>query len=327
MSITNRSWVYTSGSRTGLNALDTLIRREAIAVYDKMKLFGKPEMCNYQMLPAWNTFYQFSITDEPTLTTSNSALVEGQTPTSDAQSYQSVVVEANQYGQVKTLTDRTLRQSPINIYWDTARTIWEGLARVRDFSIQEAINDWDNVLYGWTATSRATVAAADVLTSTNIANVAARLSSNWAEKITIDGNTAYCAIIHPNVAFDLKTATTVTSPSWAWLSVSWDSKAAEDLRMWYIWYLFGVHVFESNNLQFFAWAWAAWVDVYPCYFFGKDAYWVVEEETLDIMTTWIWTPSDSDPLAQRVHISWRFSLWTDILKQDSMIRYEVATWV
>jgi N4-gp56 family major capsid protein len=67
-------------------------------------------------------------------------------------------------------------------------------------------------------------------------------------------------------------------------------------------------------------------DVYPVLFLGRDAYGIVALKGMFALTPMVVNPkpSDSDPLAQRGHVSWK-SMQTAVILQDAwMVRLEVA---
>ena len=67
-------------------------------------------------------------------------------------------------------------------------------------------------------------------------------------------------------------------------------------------------------------------DVYPILFLAKDAYGTVALKGSESLTPMIVnpTPSDSDPMAQRAHVSWKTMQTCVILNQAWMVRAEVA---
>lgn len=68
------------------------------------------------------------------------------------------------------------------------------------------------------------------------------------------------------------------------------------------------------------------LDVYPLLIFAKDAYGIVPLKGMDAITPMVVnaTPSDSDPLAQRNHVSWKAYQTAIILNDQYMCRVEVA---
>jgi N4-gp56 family major capsid protein len=71
---------------------------------------------------------------------------------------------------------------------------------------------------------------------------------------------------------------------------------------------------------------AALADVYPILIFAKDAYGLVPLKGKASITPMIVNakPSDSDPLAQRNHASWKAMQTTIILNDAWMTRIECA---
>lgn len=68
------------------------------------------------------------------------------------------------------------------------------------------------------------------------------------------------------------------------------------------------------------------VDVYPILFFGRDAYGIVALKGKTAVTPMVVSPkpSDSDPLAQRGHVSWKTMTTAVILNDLWMYRLEVG---
>lgn len=67
-------------------------------------------------------------------------------------------------------------------------------------------------------------------------------------------------------------------------------------------------------------------DVYPILFLARDAYGLVPLKGKSSITPMVVNPkpSDSDPLAQRAHVSWKTYQGTVILNEQFMVRAEVA---
>ncbi len=67
-------------------------------------------------------------------------------------------------------------------------------------------------------------------------------------------------------------------------------------------------------------------DVYPVLFLGKDAYGIVALKGMFALTPMVVNPkpSDSDPLAQRGHVSWKAMQTAVILNDAWMVRVLVA---
>jgi N4-gp56 family major capsid protein len=69
-----------------------------------------------------------------------------------------------------------------------------------------------------------------------------------------------------------------------------------------------------------------YADVYPIIFLAKDAYGIVPLKGVNAIAPMVVNPkpSDSDPLAQRGHVSWKTMTNAVILNDANMIRVEVA---
>ncbi|MNL81727.1 hypothetical protein D3C87_2089170 [compost metagenome] len=67
-------------------------------------------------------------------------------------------------------------------------------------------------------------------------------------------------------------------------------------------------------------------DVYPILLLGADAYGIIALKGMFALTPMVVNPkpSDSDPLAQRGHVSWKAYQTAVILNDAWMIRLEVA---
>lgn len=263
--------------------------------------------------PAGYNTLSWTRCDKLTVTPTNATLTEWVTPDDTAISFTTISLTANQYGMYAIISDILEDVSPVPMVANAAKVIWANMARIIDEVIQWVLALWTNVIYAGSATTRATIAATDLLTTTDLAKANAFLSTK-AAPVFGDG---YIAIMHPNVLFDLQTGTATG----AFLDLSKYTESGRALIVnGEVGKIFNVRVVTSSYIQTFS----STVTVYPTYVMWKGAYWVADLQGLRTYMVGDGA-SKSDPLAQRRYVWAKVAFNAIILQQDALVRIESAS--
>ena len=248
-----------------------------------------------------------------TVTPTNATLTEWVTPDDVAINFTTISLTANQYGMYAIISDILEDVSPVPMVANAAKVIWANMARIIDEVIQGVLALGTNVIFAGSATSRATIAATDLLTTTDLAKANAFLSTK-AAPVFGDG---YIAVMHPNVLFDLQTGTATG----AFLDLSKYTESGRAMIVnGEVGKIFNVRVVTSSYIQTFS----STVTVYPTYVMWKGAYWVADLQGLRSYMVGDGA-SKSDPLAQRRYVWAKVAFNAIILQQDALVRIESAS--
>ena len=248
-----------------------------------------------------------------TVTPTNATLTEWVTPDDVAINFTTISLTANQYGMYAIISDILEDVSPVPMVANAAKVIWANMARIIDEVIQGVLALGTNVIYAGSATTRATIAATDLLTTTDLAKANAFLSTK-AAPVFGDG---YIAVMHPNVLFDLQTGTATG----AFLDLSKYTESGRAMIVnGEVGKIFNVRVVTSSYIQTFS----STVTVYPTYVMWKGAYWVADLQGLRSYMVGDGA-SKSDPLAQRRYVWAKVAFNAIILQQDALVRIESAS--
>ncbi len=243
-----------------------------------------------------------------TVTPTNAALDEGTTPTSTSFAYSVVTATPTQYGLYVELSDRLLHAAPTRILENAGVELANNLGRIVDQVIQTEVMGGSNIVYAGDATSRATLAAGDTISSAHLRKAQIKLRASDAP----DFDGYYVAVMHPLVAGDLRAETNGEYVEFA--------KYATPDRLFSgeVGAIHGVRVVESSNVQSFS----STVTVYPTLVVGRGAYGVTEWSSLEA----IYKPlgSGTDPLDQRATIGVKIDFAAKRLQEDAMVRIESA---
>ena len=248
-----------------------------------------------------------------TVTPTNATLTEWVTPDDVAINFTTISLTANQYGMYAIISDILEDVSPVPMVANAAKVIWANMARIIDEVIQGVLALGTNVIFAGAATTRATIAATDLLTTTDLAKANAFLSTK-AAPVFGDG---YIAVMHPNVLFDLQTGT--AAGAFVDLSKYTESGRAMIVNG-EVGKIFNVRVVTSSYIQTFS----STVTVYPTYVMWKGAYWVADLQGLRSYMVGDGA-SKSDPLAQRRYVWAKVAFNAIILQQDALVRIESAS--
>ena len=148
---------------------------------------------------------QFNIYDN--MDQATSALTETSDVTAVALGASPVTVTLAEYGNAVITTAKLRGTSFLNVDADAANIIGYNMVDSMDKIVSDVANGGSNVLYGGDATARNELVAADVITADLARKAVAELRTASAPGFE-NGN--YTGIVHPDVAYDLRSETAVT---------------------------------------------------------------------------------------------------------------------
>ena len=257
---------------------------------------------------------QWARMSKSTASATASIITEWTTPSFTDLTISTISVSCEQYGQVAQITDILEDTTLLNVVGQAMVELAHNASRIMDEVVQSTLStNWTNVIYAGSATSRATIAATDVMKTTEINKARAFLSTKGAKPFA----GGYIGIMHPNVSFDMR-----EQVGWnAWVEVKKYTDLVKDIVAGEIWTLMGVRIIESSFVQTFS----SNVTVYPTYVFGEGAYGTSQLQAYE--TTFI-SRSNKDsynPLGLFSIVGWKMAIASIILQQDALVRIESAS--
>ena len=261
----------------------------------------------------WYGAVQWARMSKSTASANASVITEGTTPSFTDLTISTISVSCEQYGQVAQITDILEDTTLLNVVGQAMIELAHNASRIMDEVVQSTLStNWTNVIYAGSATSRATIAATDTMTTTAINKARAFLSTKGAKPFA----GGYIGIMHPNVSFDMR-----EQVGWnAWVEVKKYTDLVKDIVAGEIWTLMGVRIIESSFIQTFS----SNVTVYPRYVFGEGAYGTSQLQAYE--TTFI-SRNNKDsynPLGLFSIVGWKMAIASIILQQDALVRIESA---
>jgi len=197
-------------------------------------------------------------------TASVSTIAEGVNPASTTWGSTSYSSGISQYGLLVQVSDVLVRNSAIEVIDAAVRQVKFALARQIDNALQTTVVGGTNgVLYAGGKTSRANLAAGDLVdTVTYLKAIRNLRTTNSAGLMPMFGD-LYAAVAHPNQTYDLMNNTNAGSYSDLGRYTSVDNLikgTVGDFR--------GARILESANVQTFS----STVTVYPMMFLGHESF-------------------------------------------------------
>jgi N4-gp56 family major capsid protein len=262
-------------------------------------------------------------------------LGEGVTPSSTQLSVTDVTATLQQYGSLTTISDVILDTHEDPTLQEAVALLGEQAAQMIEKMRYGVLKAGTNVLYanGSARNSVNTEISIDVqrravraLKRQNarfITSVVRSTPSFGTENVA----PGFVALIHPDVEASVRSLTGFVPAEKYGSMTPWEGELGkcEDVR--YI---------SSTIFEPFADAGGAKgtmlsttgtsADVYPILYLGRDAYGIIALKGAFALTPMVVNPkpSDSDPLAQRGHVSWKAYQTAVILNDAFMVRVEVA---
>ncbi len=267
------------------------------------------------------------------------ALTEGVTPASTALTVTDVTATLTQYGGLTTISDVILDTHEDPVLNEAVGLLGEQAAQVVEKMRFGVLKAGLNVLYANGSLRSAVNTAMTGSTGLSLQRRAVRaLKRQNARQITqiVRSTPAYgteavapgfVALIHPDLEADIRGIPGFV-PAEKYGSISpWENELGkvEDVR-YVSSTIFEPFVNAGGTPTGVLSTGGSAADVYPVTFLGRDAYGIVALKGMFAVTPMVVNPkpSDSDPLAQRGHVSWKAYQTCVILNDAWMIRCEVA---
>ena len=249
----------------------------------------------------------------------STALTEGTTPDGQDLSQAHVEVTCSQYGAWVQVSDMLKKTSYDDIMTACTDLLGEQLGTVLEHKVRDAMCDGTNVQYAGGRASRATVAATDILSTTEIRKAVRSLKKKKARMFTRQGGKPhFICICSPDATYDLQSDT-------VWQDASKYSNV-EQIYSGEIGRIFGVVFVESTEAKVYEDGGASSVDVHAALIFGKDAYGVVDIDgggNVQSIIKGLGSAGSADPLNQRATVGAKVeSFAATILNGDWLVRIE-----
>lgn len=266
----------------------------------------------------------------------NAELTEGVTPTAINLAKQDITATLTQYGSLVTISDVIMDTHEDPVLKEAVEVLGEQAAVILEKARFNILKACSNVFY---ANGSARSDVNTVFTVGLQRKVVRALKRNLAKPITsIVRSTpaygtepiapAFIAVCHPDLEYDIRNATGFT-PAEKYGTVSpWEGEIGKIGDVRYILSTIcepypdagatgGTNVISTSGSN---------ADVYPIIYIARDAYGIVPLKGKNAIVPMVVnpTPSDSDPLAQRGHVSWKAMQTTVILNDAWMAVAEVA---
>jgi len=262
-------------------------------------------------------------------------LSEGVTPSATALEHADVEATLVQYGDLTTITDIVMDTHEDPVFKEAIDILGEQAAIIVEKARFNILKAGTNVVYA-NGSARASV---NTKFSAKVQRQVTRtLKRQLAKPITsVIRSTpsygteavapAFVAVCHPDLEYDLRACTGFV-PVEKYGNISpWEGEIGKITDVRYVLSTIiepwsgggagsGTNVIETSSVA----------DVYPILYFARDAFGMVALKGKDAIVPMVVnpSPSDSDPLAQRGHVSWKALTTTIILNDAWMARAEVA---
>lgn len=262
-------------------------------------------------------------------------LTEGVTPASQQLSVVDVTATLAQYGGLTTISDVILDTHEDNTLNEAVNLLGEQAAQMIEKMRFGVLKAGTNVLYANGAARNAVNTAISLTLQRRAVRALKRQNARFITSIVRStpsyGTEAvapgYVALIHPDLEADVRGLSGFVPAEKYGSMTPWENELGkvEDVR------------YVSSTI-FEPWADAGGAkgamlsttgtnaDVYPVLYVARDAYGIIALKGMFALTPMVVNPkpSDSDPLAQRGHVSWKAYQTAVILNDAWMVRGEVA---
>lgn len=245
-------------------------------------------------------------------TLEQAALTEGVTPDGHTNVVKTVTAVPTQLGDYSIISDVLDVETLLPIIAAQWRELANNAGRLIDEYIQDTLaNSSIGVIYAGTATSRATLAAGDVMDLDLVLKACTFLASQGqtGERFKI--------IMHPNVFLDY--AKSSSTNTWLNKLIYEDFKGVKDGFV-----TAGVNydIYISANVKPFVVDDDVDFNVYPTYAFRDGAYGVWTLQNLQTFYKPFWAAGTEDPLNQRATVGWKCMYGCAVLNDLFIVRIE-----
>ena len=245
-------------------------------------------------------------------TLAQAALTEGVTPDGHTNVVKTVTAVPVQLGDYSIISDVLDVETLLPIIAAQGRELANNAGRLIDEFIQDTLaNSSIGVIYAGDATSRATLAAGDVMDLDLVLKACTFLASQGqtGERFKI--------IMHPNVFLDY--AKSSSTNTWLNKLIYEDFKGIKDGFV-----TAGVNydIYISANVKPFVVDADTDFNVYPTYAFRDGAYGVWTLQNLQTFYKPFWAAGTEDPLNQRATVGWKCMYGAAVLNDLFIVRIE-----
>lgn len=297
--------------------LQTYFARKLLVVAEPVMVFK--QFANLEPIPA-NSSKTISFTQYSKLALVSTPLTEGTPPTNVQLATTAITAVADQFGAFVTLTDLAELTPKHSSVQEALYLLGRQAGESIDQVIQGVVLAGTNIQYANGKSTRAGLAAGDVLTTTELRKAVKTLRTSAAVPFDSEslgsgtdglnpiGSGHYVLILDPSAEADLTADSTfVTAASYSSIMKLYN----DEVGNW-----FGTRVVRSNNMV----AIASTTTVHTSLLIGKNAYAVSD---LQELSTYVEGPGGvSDPLHQIRTLGWKCAFKTVILNNSFMLRIE-----
>lgn len=263
------------------------------------------------------------------LAANTTALSEGVTPSGKQLAITNVDATVAQYGDFVTLSDVLQFSTFDPILTETADLLGQQAGNSLDQLARDVLAAGTTVQYASTATSRATVTSAMLITRAEIREAVRTLQGNDAMKVTkmvnpSNGfntspiNACYVGIVTENTLFDLKNVT-------GFIPVE-EYASREGIMEGEVGALDEVRFVMTTNGKIFSAAGSGSIDVHGTTILAANAYGIsrISGEAMKNIVKPLGSAGTADPLDQRSTSGWKATFVTKILNENFILRLEHA---
>lgn len=244
------------------------------------------------------------------------ALTEGVTPPGNSLAMTTITATVAQYGDFIEISDKIELVGIDPILTETSELLGEQAALTIDTVVRDIVTTGTNVQYAGGVASRATVAAANKISSSEVLKARRTLKKMNAKPV--DGK-YFIAIIGPDTEFDI-----LNDPLFVDVS---KYSAATQIFDGEIGKIYGVRFITTSNSKKYAGAGASGIDVHGTMIIGANAYGVVDvngKSKPEMIVKPHGSGGTTDPLNQRATSGWKALFTTVRLQELAMVRIEHA---
>jgi N4-gp56 family major capsid protein len=263
------------------------------------------------------------------------ALTEGVTPESQQLSVTDVTATLSQYGGLTTISDVILDTHEDQTLNEAVALLGEQAAQMIERMRFGVLRAGTNVLYANGSARNAVNTELTVDIQRRAVRALKRQNARFITTIvrstpsfgTESVAPGFVALIHPDVEASVRSLTGFVPAEKYGAITPWEGELGkcEDVR-YVSSTIFAPFADAGGDKGAMLSTSGTKADVYPVLFLGRDAYGIVALKGAFALTPMVVNPkpSDSDPLAQRGHVSWKGMQTAVVLNDAFMIRCEVA---
>lgn len=283
-----------------------LVRAEAELVYKQLGRVGIIPKGEGKTV-YWSRYNNLAI--------ANTALTEATDPTAVNMTAVNVTAVMSQYGNFTQVSDILSLSAIDNVISSAVDQMAYNAAQSIDTVIRDVVVAGSNVLYASAATSRATVAASDIMSVREVRRAVRALKRQDAPTMQ---SGEYMAVVHPDVEYDLQ-----GDSNWA-SAHQYVESGVKDIYNGETGKLYGVRFLRTTQAPYLTNSGSAGTEVYQSMFFGREAFGVSDLQT---MKTIVDSPSKRSTLELYSDVGWKCAFATARLNENFAVRLESAATV